>query len=70
MIGSPYSVYLVDSGGVRRFVCRGQLIEQCAVIADRLLHGHPGRIVEVLEDAPGGALPVSVTADPPRARRG
>ena len=69
MIGSPYSVYLVDPMGIRRFVCRRPLIEQCAEIADKLLHGSPGRIVEVLEDAPGGATPVSITVDPPKVGR-
>lgn len=66
---APYSVYLVDRQDVRRFICRKQKITDCADLADILLHGAPGRIVEVLEDARGGARPVAVTADPPRARR-
>jgi len=60
----PYSVHVVDKRGMRRFVCRVATIIEGAEVADRLLHEAPGMLVEVLEDRPGGAQPVSVTAGP------
>ncbi len=61
----PYSVHVVDKRGMRRFVCRRPSIVDCAEVADQLLNGAPGMLVEVLEERPGGAYPVSVTAGPP-----
>jgi len=61
----PYSVHVVDKRGMRRFICRKGTVLECAEVADRLLHEAPGMLVEVLEDGPGGAYPVSVTAGPP-----
>jgi len=50
---------------MRRFICRKGTVLECAEVADRLLHEAPGMLVEVLEERPGGAYPVSVTAGPP-----
>lgn len=60
----PYSVHVVDKQGRRRFVCRCATIQDCAEVADKLLRGAPGMIVEAMRDTRDGAQAVSVTADP------
>lgn len=60
----PYSVHLVDKRGMRRQICRCATIQDCAEVADKLLRGAPGMIVEAMRDTRDGAQAVSVTADP------
>jgi hypothetical protein len=60
----PYSVHLVDKRGMRRQICRCATIQDCAEVADQLLRGAPGMMVECLLETHDGAQPVSVTADP------
>lgn len=57
----PYAVHMTPAKrGVRRYICRRETEEQAIHVADKLLKGAPGALVEVYRGRLGDANLVAV----------